>query len=128
MHRSIIPVGQISKERLARLYREALAVIVPSRAEGFCLPVLEAHASGACVISTPVPAVKEILTDSDIVCAGYSSTDIAAGIIRFFTNSRVLREYSQKAASGWAEKYSRSEIARRVLSVYGAAVRAGAKR
>ena len=40
-------------------YQHALSVVVPSRFEGFGLPVIEALASGGYVISTDVPGLRE---------------------------------------------------------------------
>ncbi|MBN8548478.1 MAG: glycosyltransferase family 4 protein [Deltaproteobacteria bacterium] len=122
MHGSIITIGHVSKERLARLYREAMAVVVPSRAEGFCLPALEAHASGTPVIATPVAAVQEILSEGDVECPGFAPADIATGIIRFLEAPRAHQELTQRRSSDWQERYSRAQVARRVLDVYGQAV------
>ena len=44
---------------LRLLYRHALAVVVPSRVEGFGLPVLEAMASGGMPICTNVRGLRE---------------------------------------------------------------------
>jgi glycosyltransferase involved in cell wall biosynthesis len=117
-------MGPVSKEKLSKLYHEALGLVVPSRAEGFCLPALEAHACGTPVISTPIPAVREILGDADVICPGFAPADIAQGIMRFLESPTVRREISQHDSYRWVEQYSRHVLARRVLSVYGEAVQA----
>ncbi len=52
-------LGAVPPERLARLYRGALALVHPALAEGFGLPLLEAAAVGTAVIACEdaVPAV-----------------------------------------------------------------------
>ena len=45
---------------LAWLYRNAAAVIVPSRHEGFGLPVVEALSLGAPVVASDIPALREV--------------------------------------------------------------------
>ncbi len=47
-------------ENVGELYRLADAVFIPSLREGFGLPVLEAGLAGAPVISTEIPAAREI--------------------------------------------------------------------
>ncbi|MGH7119753.1 MAG: glycosyltransferase, partial [Acetobacteraceae bacterium] len=55
--------GAIDDAELLRLYREALAVVVPSRAEGFSLPVIEAMAQGSPVLASAIPVHAELITD-----------------------------------------------------------------
>ena len=44
---------------LAGAYRRASAVLVPSEAEGFGLPVIEGLACGAVVVASDLPALRE---------------------------------------------------------------------
>jgi glycosyltransferase involved in cell wall biosynthesis len=53
-------LGLVSPERLAALREGALAVLVPSRKEGFGLPVLEAMAAGVAVLASDTPALREV--------------------------------------------------------------------
>ena len=49
-----------SRPQLADLYRGAAALVLPSRYEGFGLPVLEAMACGTPVVATPDAALREV--------------------------------------------------------------------
>jgi len=51
---------RVSDQELAALYAGARVVLVPSRAEGFGLPVLEAMAAGVPVVASDIPALREV--------------------------------------------------------------------
>jgi glycosyltransferase involved in cell wall biosynthesis len=50
----------LSRAALAELYRRASAVLLPSEAEGFGMPVLEALACGTVVIASDSPSLREV--------------------------------------------------------------------
>jgi glycosyltransferase involved in cell wall biosynthesis len=52
-------LGHVPADRLAALRRDARAVLIPSRLEGFGLPVLEALAAGTPVLAADIPALHE---------------------------------------------------------------------
>ncbi len=56
----------IDRRQLACLYRHAALVLMPSAAEGFGLPVLEALACGAPVLASDLPVLREV--GGDAVC------------------------------------------------------------
>jgi glycosyltransferase involved in cell wall biosynthesis len=54
----------IPRAQLAALYRNAGAVVLPSVAEGFGLPVTEALASGAVLVASDLPVLREVGADA----------------------------------------------------------------
>ncbi len=58
--RTIHHAGRISDSELAGLYASARCVISPSLGEGFGLPLLEAHALGAPLVCSDIPASREV--------------------------------------------------------------------
>jgi len=56
----IVFLGNVSRERLARLYRGARAYVHPSLREGFGFPMLEAMWCGTPVIATPTSAPEPL--------------------------------------------------------------------
>jgi len=56
--------GFVSDAELAALYRGAIALVMPSREEGFGLPALEAMRCGTAVITSTAPALVEVTGDA----------------------------------------------------------------
>lgn len=57
-------LGRVADETLAVLYRKAVALLFPSKYEGFGLPVAEAMLSGCPVICSPVASLPEVGGDA----------------------------------------------------------------
>jgi len=55
----IVFTGYISDLELNSLYRNSMALVFPSQAEGFGIPVIEAQHHGCPVICTAIPPLKE---------------------------------------------------------------------
>ena len=58
------PRQGLSDAELATMYRGALALVFPSRFEGFGLPVVEAMACGCAVVSSDIMPVREVAGDA----------------------------------------------------------------
>jgi glycosyltransferase involved in cell wall biosynthesis len=56
---TVIPLGFVTDEQLAHLYSGSRAFVFPSQYEGFGIPVLEARACGAAVVTTDLPELRE---------------------------------------------------------------------
>ena len=103
--------GYVSKRELAELYRGAAALVLPSRYEGFGLPVVEAMASGTPVVAAPDEALREVAGDAAV----FADAPELAGAVR-----QALDERERLVAAGLerARRFSWEETARRTLDVY----------
>ena len=64
----VIETGRLAERELAGLYRHAVAVVQPSDAEGFGLPVIEALACGSPVVASAIPTLMEAGGDAATYC------------------------------------------------------------
>jgi glycosyltransferase involved in cell wall biosynthesis len=60
IEKAITQVKGLSRQELAQRYRSASLVLITSEAEGFGLPVAEALATGAAVLATDIPVLREV--------------------------------------------------------------------
>lgn len=103
--------GYLGKEELADLYRRAACLVLPSRYEGFGLPVVEAMACGTPVVVAPDAALREVAGDAAV----YAEPEELGDAIRL-----ALRERPRLVRAGLerARAFSWTETARRVADAY----------
>ena len=73
-------LGHVDDARLAALYRGARCVVYPSLYEGFGIPVLEAMACGAPVVTSRGGACEEVAGEAAVLVDPLDVAGIAAGI------------------------------------------------
>lgn len=109
-------LGCVNRDDLAFLFRGAAALLVGSTAEGFCLPMLEAKASGIPVICRPVPALLELAGPADIVSSDFSREAYKAALKKFFVEADSWKSKAQGSVD--LSKFDRVFLAKQVALVY----------
>ena len=101
----------MTQAELAELYRGAAALVLPSRYEGFGIPVVEAMASGTPVVLSGDAALREVAGDA----ASYAEDGDYGRAL-----GAVLADRGRFAEAGLerARRYSWEAAARRTAEVY----------
>ena len=73
-------LGELPDEELARLYRGAVCFAYPSLYEGFGIPILEAMACGAPVVTSAGGATEEVASGAAVLVDPLDPAEIARGI------------------------------------------------
>jgi glycosyltransferase involved in cell wall biosynthesis len=109
--------GEVGDDQLARLYRGALCVAYPSVYEGFGIPVLEAMACGAPVVTSRGGATEEVAGGAAVLVDPEDVSAIASGI-----EEAIARRVELRAAGiRRARDYSWDASAKLLLQAYEAA-------
>lgn len=109
----LVTLGMVDDAVLAALYRAATAFVFPSLDEGFGLPVLEAAASGAVVVTSDRTSVPEILAEPSTT---FDPTDIATirGALVAALTDEDLRATSRAAGVRASHRWTWDATARRM--------------
>lgn len=113
----VLFTGHLSDDELRALYSSCKLFVYPSLYEGFGLPLLEAMACGAPVITSNVPSIVETVGDVARLVSPNDVHDIAQGIKRLIENAEE-RERRSTAGIQHAQKFSWQRAATATLEVY----------
>ena len=89
-------IGYVTKEELAALYAKATVFFYPSLYEGFGLPVLEAMACGAPVITTNRSSLPEVAGDAAILLDPSTPDNFAKSLRQLFELKAMREDFSAK--------------------------------
>lgn len=111
-----VQTGFVTDEQLALLYRRCVLFAYPSLGEGFGLPVLEAMAAGAPVLTSNRSSLPEVGGDAAAYCDPTDTADIAAHLQELLGDP-ARRDEMRDAGAQRARAFSWDRTARSVLDV-----------
>jgi len=100
--RRVRRLGYVSDEELACLYRGALCLAYPSLYEGFGIPVLEAMACGAPVVTSAGGALEELADGAAVLVDPRDPEAIADGIVEAVARREDLRRRGLERARDYS--------------------------
>jgi glycosyltransferase involved in cell wall biosynthesis len=113
----IIVTPSLPDDELRELVRGALALVVPSKVEGFGLPVCEAMALGTPVVTSNAPALREVGAGATLTFDASDSDELARLLIRLAADAGLRREMSERGRT-LASGFRWPITGRRTLDVY----------
>jgi glycosyltransferase involved in cell wall biosynthesis len=90
--------GFVPDDVLACLYGQATAVVIPSLAEGFSLPPVEAAACGAPLVVSDLPVHREMLGDAALYFPPKDRTALVTALLTVVDSPEMTRELGRQAA------------------------------
>lgn len=117
LRKRIILTGYIPNEELPAIYSLCQLFLYPSLRESFGIPMLEAMACGAPVITSNTSSMPEVAGNAAIFSDPYLPADITAAMIRVM-NDPILRESLIERGLHRAAQFSWRAMAVKVLTMY----------
>jgi glycosyltransferase involved in cell wall biosynthesis len=114
---AILRLGRVDDADLDALYRGADAFAYPSAYEGFGLPVLEAMVRGVPVVTSDVPALRELAGDAALLAPPGDVAELAEALARVLTDAALAADLRDRGTAR-AASYSWAATARATLDVY----------
>lgn len=117
----VVLAGHQPEPALAALLASCSVMAYPSLYEGFGLPVLEAMAAGAPVVTSRISSMPEVAGGAAVLVDPMDVASIATGIME------ALRRRDELVAAGHARAAARTwlDVGRDTLGAYDRALRAG---
>ncbi|MBI4787811.1 MAG: glycosyltransferase family 4 protein [Chloroflexi bacterium] len=109
--------GYVPQPDLPALYSAAELFVYPSLYEGFGLPVLEAMACGAPLVTSNVSSMPEVAGDAGLLVEP-SDVDALSNAMQRVLTDRALRDTLGSKGQARAQTFSWERTARETLAVY----------
>jgi len=108
---------QQADDDLATWYRHAVALVYPSRYEGFGMPLLEAMQSGCPVLASNASSLPEVVGDAGLLLDPGQPDDWASAIGQLVADP-ALRHKLSAAGQNWAREFTWTRCAGQVAAIY----------
>ena len=100
--RRFLPLFDASDSELNYMYSTCRALVFPSLAEGFGLPLVEARTRGAMVIASDIPAFRELADEGVLIFDRRSSQALRARVLELAHDDR-RQEVAPMRTFNWAD-------------------------
>ena len=116
IHERIVQIENPEGELLASLYNCAVALLYPSRFEGFGWPIIEAHACGCPVICSTSGPLPEVAGDAGLFHPLDDEAGFAADLLRL-TDPVERSQWGEKSLRN-AQRFSAKRMVAQYIDIY----------
>ena len=113
----VILTGAVQSHELPILYKNSLALVMPSLYEGFGLPILEAMACGTPVTCSRGSSLSEIAGEAALFFDPYSEEEIANAILNLWKEPSLRADLIERGFQQ-IKRFSWQKTARETLQVF----------
>jgi glycosyltransferase involved in cell wall biosynthesis len=113
----IILTGYVVNTDLPAIYSQCEIFLYPSLRESFGIPMLEAMACGAPVITSNTSSMPEVAGDGAIIIDPYNPMEITEAMIQLLNDNKLREELIRKGFEQ-ASKFSWKAMSENVLEIY----------
>ena len=117
---SVVLPGRLPESAVPDLYRGAAVVVLPSKAEGFGLPVIEAMACGVPVICSDLPVLRELADGVAMFCDPNDPAAFARAIAQILDAPSTTR--ARQLGIERAKSFTWERSARQTVAAYESAL------
>jgi glycosyltransferase involved in cell wall biosynthesis len=115
----IVQVVAPRVEIIEALYNRAIALLFPSRFEGFGWPPIEAQACGCPVVGSEIPPLIEVLGESAALSPLQDEAGMAESIAKLATDREYREQMRQRGFENVHSRFQTSRMIGEYVSLYG---------
>jgi len=113
----VLPLGFVPDEDLVGLYNLAKLLLMPSRYEGFGLPLIEAMSCGCPVVTSKRGSIEEVVGDAGLYVNSEDVESIKDGILKVFEDEDLAQKLS-KSGLNRVKNFSWEKTAKKTVEIY----------
>ena len=114
----IVEVANPKVEMIEALYNRAVALVFPSRYEGFGWPVIEAQACGCPVVASEIPPLVESIGESGAIFPLNDESGMADAVIKLATDTEYAAEIRKRGLENVHSRFETSRMMDDYVALY----------
>jgi glycosyltransferase involved in cell wall biosynthesis len=120
---SVIVHGKLSREDTERVVADARVLVLPSKAEGLPMAILEAMSAGLAILATDVGSTSDAVTsgvNGYLLPVQWTQTDLVKQLAWFMNtdNEIAVKQMGERSHQHWTNQFSIDGFALKLHQIY----------